>query len=70
MPASYAGAETPDTANRFSPHKRIKQALRDYQLDLVTPVISPRNAKSLKQIRQMPNFLIKARGLPQSGHLL
>jgi hypothetical protein len=38
---------------------------RDYQLDLVTPVISPREARFRKQIRQTPNFRKKARGRPQ-----
>jgi hypothetical protein len=41
-----------------------------YQLDLVTPVISPLDASLRKQILQMPNFLINALGRPQSGHLL
>jgi hypothetical protein len=37
----------------------------NYQLDLVTPGISPRNALSRKQMRHIPNFLRKARGRPQ-----
>jgi hypothetical protein len=41
-----------------------------YQLDLVTPVISPLEASLRKQILQIPNFLINARGRPQRGHLL
>jgi hypothetical protein len=44
--------------------------IKNYQLDLVTPVISPLDASFRKQILQIPNFLIKARGRPQSGHLL
>jgi hypothetical protein len=39
-----------------------------YQLDLRTPGISPRSDISRKQIRQMPNFLRKARGRPQRWH--
>jgi len=41
-----------------------------YQLDLVTPVISPLDASLRKQILQTPNFLMNALGRPQSGHLL
>jgi hypothetical protein len=41
-----------------------------YQLDLVTPVISPLDANLRKQIRHTPNFLIKALGRPHSGHRL
>jgi hypothetical protein len=44
--------------------------LSNYQLDLTTPGISPREAIFLKQIRHMPNFLRNARLLPQMGHLL
>jgi hypothetical protein len=35
-----------------------------YQLALRTPGISPRSAISRKQIRQIPNFLMNARGRP------
>jgi hypothetical protein len=38
-----------------------------YQLDLATPGISPRKARERKQIRQMPNFLKKARDRPHKG---
>jgi len=41
-----------------------------YQLDLMTPGISPCKAKFLKQILQIPNFLKKPLLLPQIGHLL
>jgi len=41
-----------------------------HQLDLTTPGISPFEAKFLKQIRQIPNFLKKALLRPQIGHLL
>jgi hypothetical protein len=41
-----------------------------YQLDLITPGISPLKAKVLKQILQTPNFLKKALLLPQIGHRL
>jgi hypothetical protein len=41
-----------------------------YQLDLTTPGIAPFEANILKQIRQIPNFLIKALLRPQIGHLL
>jgi len=41
-----------------------------YQLDLVTPVISPLDASLRKQILQTPNFLMNALGRPQRGHLL
>jgi hypothetical protein len=44
--------------------------LSRYQLDLITPGISPWEAMFLKQIRHMPNFLIKPRGLPHRGHRL
>jgi len=44
--------------------------IKYYQLDLVTPVISPLDASLRKQILQIPNFLINALGRPQSGHLL
>jgi hypothetical protein len=43
---------------------------RAYQLDFVTPVISPREARDLKQILHTPNLRINARGLPQSGQRL
>ena len=41
-----------------------------YQLDLVTPVISPLNANFLKQILQIPYFLINDLGRPHRGHRL
>jgi len=41
-----------------------------YQLALVTPGMSPRDAISLKHKRQTWNFLEYARGLPHSLHLL
>lgn len=44
--------------------------LRFYQLDLITPGSLPCEARSRKQIRQIPNFLIKALGLPQMGQRL
>jgi hypothetical protein len=31
--------------------------MKDYQLDLITPGISPLKAMERKQIRQIPNFL-------------
>ena len=42
----------------------------NHQLDLTTPGSSPFEAKFLKQIRQIPNFLKKALLRPQIGHLL
>jgi len=44
--------------------------LYSYQLALVTPGIIPWDAIFLKHILHKPNFLIKARGRPQIGHLL
>jgi len=41
-----------------------------YQLDLQTPGSFPLEARSRKQIRQIPNFLIKALGRPHIGHRL
>ena len=41
-----------------------------YQLDLTTPGSLPWEAKLRKQIRQIPNFLMNARGLPHMGHRL
>jgi hypothetical protein len=41
-----------------------------YQLDLVTPGISPVSASLRKSIRQRPNFRMKARGRPHSRHRL
>ncbi len=38
-----------------------------YQLDFVTPGISPRRAILRKQMRQMPNRRRKARGRPHKG---
>jgi hypothetical protein len=48
----------------------FKPLLEIYQLDLRTPGSSPARDMFLKQILQIPNLRIKARGLPQSGHLL
>ncbi len=44
--------------------------LYDYQLDLVTPGSLPSDASVLKQILQIPAFLINPLGLPHKGHLL
>jgi hypothetical protein len=41
-----------------------------YQLDLMTPGISPLRAMVRKQMRQMPNFRKKARGRPHKGQRL
>lgn len=41
-----------------------------YQLDFLTPGISPLYARFLKQIRQTPYFLKTAWGLPQILHLV
>jgi hypothetical protein len=41
-----------------------------YQDDLVTPGSLPSEAKVLKQILQIPAFLINALGLPHRGHRL
>jgi len=41
-----------------------------YQLDFITPGSLPSEARFLKQIRQIPNFLIKALALPHIGHRL
>jgi len=41
-----------------------------HQLDLQTPGSLPLDARSRKQIRQIPNFLRKALGRPQIGHRL
>ncbi len=43
---------------------------RVYQLDLITPGISPWRAIFRKQSRQIPNRRIKARGRPQMGQRL
>jgi hypothetical protein len=47
------------------PAKYPKQSGSVYQLDLVTPGISPWSAISRKQIRQIPNFLMYALERPQ-----
>jgi len=47
----------------YTPKKIIKL---NYQLALVTPGISPRNALSLKHILHIPNLRRNARGLPQT----
>jgi hypothetical protein len=44
--------------------------LNCYQLDLTTPGSLPSEARFRKQIRQIPNFLINALGLPQIGQRL
>jgi len=41
-----------------------------YQLDFITPGSLPSDASVRKQIRQIPNFLINALGLPHMGHRL
>jgi len=41
-----------------------------HQLDFLTPGRRPSKAILRKQIRQIPNFRIKARGRPQMGHRL
>jgi hypothetical protein len=41
-----------------------------YQLDLITPGNFPWEASSRKQIRQIPNLRMNARGLPQMEHRL
>jgi hypothetical protein len=41
-----------------------------YQLDLMTPGSSPRNAMLRKQMRQMPNLRRNALGRPQRGQRL
>jgi hypothetical protein len=41
-----------------------------YQLDLMTPGSLPSDAMFLKQMRQIPNFRINARGRPHKGHRL
>jgi len=41
-----------------------------YQLDFKTPGNFPWDARDLKQIRHMPNFLKKPLGRPHIGHLL
>jgi hypothetical protein len=41
-----------------------------YQLDFITPGISPRKAMFRKQMRQIPNFRKKARGRPHRGQRL
>jgi hypothetical protein len=42
----------------------------DYQLDFTTPGSRPWEARLRKQIRQIPNFLMKPLGLPQMGQRL
>ena len=42
----------------------------DYQLDLTTPGSLPSEARVLKQILHIPNFLRNPLGLPHIGHLL
>jgi hypothetical protein len=44
--------------------------LNNHQLDFTTPGSFPWEARFRKQIRQIPNFLKNALGLPQMGHLL
>ena len=44
--------------------------MRSYQLDLVTPGISPRRLCNRKQIRHIWNRRKKALTRPQSGHRL
>ena len=44
--------------------------MNGYQLALRTPGMYPDSAISLKQILQSPNFLRKARDLPQRPHRL
>jgi hypothetical protein len=48
----------------------IEFSIVDYQLDLTTPGSLPWEARLRKQIRQIPNFLMNARGLPHMGHRL
>jgi len=48
----------------------INSRIEYYQLDLVTPGSLPSEASVLKQILQIPAFLINALGLPHKGHLL
>jgi len=55
----HATANQPPTAKRPA-----------YQLDFTTPGNFPCDAKSRKQIRQMPNFRMKPLGRPQIGHRL
>jgi hypothetical protein len=45
-------------------------SIADYQLDFTTPGSLPWEARLRKQMRQMPNFLMNARGLPHMGHRL
>jgi hypothetical protein len=49
---------------------RLRPCRVSYQLDFMTPGISPLRAMLRKQIRQIPNFLKNALGLPQMGHRL
>jgi len=46
-----------ESKNQLLPVRCAAKGEKDYQLDLVTPVISPRLASERKQIRQTPNFL-------------
>jgi hypothetical protein len=45
-------------------------SFKNYQLDFTTPGSLPSDAKTLKQIRQSPNFLKYPRGRPQIGQRL
>jgi len=45
-------------------------SIEHHQLDLQTPGSLPLDARSRKQIRQIPNFLRKALGRPHIGHRL
>jgi hypothetical protein len=61
-------ANTPYVQNNKRDYKVLEICI--YQLDLVTPVISPLDASLRKQILQTPNFRMNALGRPQRGHLL
>jgi hypothetical protein len=47
-----------------------KSVLNHHQLDFTTPGSLPWEARFRKQIRQIPNFLKNALGLPQMGQRL
>jgi hypothetical protein len=59
-----------DLLKSFHNPNILKVKILFYQLDFVTPGSLPWDASILKQILQIPNFLINALGLPHIGHLL
>jgi len=57
-------------SDKMTLFQNLLKSIVFYQLDLITPGISPFKAMLRKHMRQRPNFLKKALGLPQIGHLV